>query len=59
MIETKNDKMPSRGVRPESELPGGNLTSKAKRAIAEEVPRRRRLGLPIAMDHGNGVEYLQ
>ena len=46
------------GVRPESEFPGGDLTSKAKEAIAREVAYRRKHGLPIAVDVGNGVEFL-
>ena len=46
------------GVRPESEFPGGDLTSKAKEAIAREVAYRRKHGLPIAVDLGKGVEFL-
>ena len=47
------------GVRPESEFPGGDLTSKAEEAIAREVAYRLEHGQPIAVDLGNGVEHLQ
>lgn len=46
------------GVKPENEFPGGDLTSRAKEAIAREVANRRKHGLPIAVDVGNGVEFL-
>jgi hypothetical protein len=45
-------------VRQESSLPGGDLSTKTSKAIAREVAYRRARGLPIAVDRGNGVEYL-
>jgi hypothetical protein len=37
----------------------GDLEAKTAAAIAEEVDYRRRHGLPIAVDRGNGVEVLR
>jgi hypothetical protein len=36
----------------------GDIVGKIKQAIREEVAERRRLGLPITVDRGNGVEVL-
>jgi hypothetical protein len=36
--------------------PFGDLDTKIVAALRAEVARRRRLGLPIVVDRGNGVE---
>jgi hypothetical protein len=35
------------------------LSSKIRQAIVEEIERKRREGLPVVVNRGNGVEILQ
>jgi hypothetical protein len=36
----------------------GDIPTKVTKALRREVERRRRLGLPVYVDRGNGVEDL-
>lgn len=36
----------------------GDIEAKVRQAVAEAVADRRRRGLPIAVDRGNGVERI-
>ncbi len=60
-MSTNTEDERRQGVKPENEFPGGDLTSRAKEAIAREVANRRKHGLPIASSargQRRGVEYL-
>lgn len=59
MADIKTDEEHGHGLRPESDYPGGDLTTKTIEAIAEEVAYRRRHGLAVVVDRGNGVEVAQ
>lgn len=42
----------------EEESVFGNIEEKVRQAVVEAVADRRRRGLPVAIDRGNGVELI-
>jgi hypothetical protein len=58
MANTKHDAL-QRQAKPEEDDFLDHIAYKIITAVADEVEDRRRRGLPIVVDRGNGVEILK
>jgi len=59
MANTRQDALQRQANRPEKDDLLDDIADKIITAIADEVDVRRRRGLPIVVDRGNGVEILK
>ena len=58
LTESQLDRAPNGPDKHHQSDPFGDIGAKVLQAIDEEVADRRRRGLPIVVDRGNGVETL-
>lgn len=59
MATTRDDVRQRQADSPDEDELLSDIVDKVVAAVADEVDRRRRRGLPIAVDRGTGVEILK